>query len=313
MIALFILPALFVYLLVLAFLPMEKPAGWRARNIYILLSPGLLFAVVQVYSSVQTGQSVLGSILDEIVATFLGKPIESPFTQATFMVFKIGIPLLVLSLFSAAYVWVQRNRHGVLFALVAIVPFALVIVLTPFMFTEERYAFVTLPGWLILAAIGIDALMGNTKKMEAFFALGLLAVLVGDAMGSNMLYFRVNHGNRWDYRSAFELVEANLQEGDVVVSTFAEMGNYYLNREDVVAWDDVDADTIRQRKNRVWFVVIPDMTWYTGTEDFYYWVVHETRMIRTLYLRTIDNVNLEIYLYDPALSSQIEPLLDPMK
>jgi hypothetical protein len=55
------------------------------------------------------------------------------------------------------------------------------------------------------------------------------------------------------------------------------------------------------------------MAWYTGTEDFYWWVSHHTRMIKTIYIRTVDNTNLEIYLYDPAISSQLAPLKDPVR
>lgn len=313
LIALFILPVLVVYLFAVPFFSFEKPAGLRARNMLILLSPVLLFLALQVFMSIRSGDSMLGSILNEIVDTFFGKPIESAMTQATFMVFKLGIPLVVLSSFSAIYLWIQKSRQGLFFSLAAIVPFGLVIMITPFMFTEERYAFVTLPSWLVLAAVGIDLLLVRLKKYELIFAVGILAVLLGDAMGANLLYFRTNHGNRWDWKSAFGLVQANLQEGDVVVTTFSEVGNYYLSRDDVIAWDDVNVESIQAEGNRVWFVVIPDMTWYTGTEDFYYWVVHYTRMIRTLYLRTVDNTNLEIYLYDPAISSEMAPLKDPVK
>jgi hypothetical protein len=97
----------------------------------------------------------------------------------------------------------------------------------------------------------------------------------------------------------------------MVVSTFSELGNYYLKREDVVRWDAINQETIERSDRRVWFVIIPDMTWYTGTEDFYWWVSHYTRMIRTLYIRTVDNTNLEIYLYDPAAGAHLERLKDP--
>lgn len=311
MIALFILPVLLVYLVTVLFLRHEKPAGLRARNMYILLSPVLLFALYQVYGTIQNGDSVFASIWNEIVETFFGRPIESPFTQATFLVFKLGIPLMILSGFTAVYLWLQRNRQAMVFTLGAIVPVALVILITPFMFVEERYAFASLPSWLILAAIGINELLTRMKRPENLFAFGILAVLLGDAMGANLMYFHTNHGNRWDYRSAFALVDENMQEGDVVVSTFSEMGNYYLNRDDVVLWEEVNADSIVNDGKRVWFVVIPDMTWYTGTQDFYWWVVHYTRMIKSIYIRTVDNTNIEIYLYDPAVSSEMQPIEDP--
>lgn len=311
LIALFLVPALVLYLLAIKFLPIEKPVGLRAKNLYILLAPILFLGVYELYSLIRNGESIIGAILAEIVSTFFGKPIESPFTQTIFQVFKLGVPLFALSLLSGIYIWRQRTRAGWLFVLNAVVPFFLVILVTPFMFTEERYAFITLPAWLALAAIGIDALLVRVKQYERILAFGLLFVLLADSSGANLLYYRINHGNRWDYRSAFEIVQANLQEGDMVVSTFSEMGNYYLKRDDVVRWDDINKETVENGGRRVWFVIIPDMTWYTGTDDFYWWVSHYTRMIRTLYLRTVDNTNLEIYLYDPAASPLIERLKDP--
>jgi hypothetical protein len=311
LIALFILPALMLYLLAVRFLPIEKPIGLHARNMFILLAPFLLLGAYEIHSLIKNGESAIGAILAEIVSTFIGKPIENPLTQTIFQVFKLGLPLFALSLLSGIYILKQETRARWLFVLTAIIPFFLVILVTPFMFTEERYALVSLPAWLALAAFGIDALLARVKKFEMILAFGLLFVLLADALGSNLLYYRVNHGNRWDYRSAFAIVQANFQEGDMVVSTFSEMGNYYLKRDDVVRWDDSNQQTIESNDRRVWFVIIPDMTWYTGTEDFYWWVSHYTRMIRTLYIRTVDNTNLEIYLYDPAASAQLERLKDP--
>lgn len=311
LIALFILPSLVVYLLMVRFLPVEKPAGLRARNMYILGAPVLLFVVYEIYSLIQNGQSVIGAILAEIAATFFGKPIESPLTQTVFQVFKLGAPLFALSVLSAVYVWRGRTRAGWFFVLNAVVPFFLVILVTPFMFTEERYALVSLPAWLVLAAIGIDQLLIYLEKRETVIKLGLLAVLLADALGTDLLYYRINHGYRWDYRSAFAVVQANLRNEDMVVSTFSEMGNYYLHRDDVIRWDDINKDTVENSGRRVWFVILPDMTWYTGTEGFYWWVSHNTRMIRTFYLRTVDNAAIEIYLYDPLVSQQLVPLEDP--
>lgn len=313
LIAVFIVPALALYLLVVKFLPMEKPAGLRARNMYILLAPFLLFGVYEIFGLIRRGDSVIGAILAELVSTFFGKPIENPLTQAIFQIFNLGIPLFAFSLLSGIYVWRQRTRAGMLFVLNAVVPFFLVILVTPFMFTEERYALVSLPAWLALAAIGMDELLLRIKKFETILVLGLLFVQLADALGANLPYFRINHGNRWDYRSAFAIVQANMKEGDMIVSTFTEMGNYYLKRNDVVLWDDVNAEVVENSGRRAWFVVIPDMAWYTGTQDFYWWVSHYTRMIKTIYIRTVDNANIEIYLYDPAASPQLEPLNDPVR
>jgi len=140
LIALFILPVLLLYLFIVKFLPMEKPSGLRARNIYILLSPALLLVLYQVYNLIQSGNSVVGSIFNEIMTTFLGRPIESPFTQITFIVFNLGIPLFALAFFSGVYLLLKKNRQGLLITLSAFVPFFLVVLVTPFAFYVYRRA-----------------------------------------------------------------------------------------------------------------------------------------------------------------------------
>ena len=302
LIALFIVPVIFVYLLILGFLNFEKPIGLRMRNVLILLSPVILFGLLTIFSSIQSGESIFGSILSEILNTFFGKPIESSFTQTIFIIFEIGIPVFILSLASGFYIWGQRDRHKLLFFVAAVIPLGLVAILSPFMFTEERYVFPTLPAWLVLAAIAVDVLWGKLGKRETIFTAGILTLLIVVAMGANLMYYHVNHGNRRDYKGAFAIVQKNIQEDDVVVSTGPKLGDYYLNQE-VLLWESLDVNTIKASEDRIWFVVVPDMAWFTGTEDLYWWVSHNTRLVKTLYLRTIDNANIEIYLFDPAVTT----------
>jgi len=307
LISILILPVILVYLLILRFLPFEKPPGLRIRNLIMLLSPLILLGVYQAYNLIQNGESVIDSIFSEIISAFLGRSIENPITQTIFIIFNIGIPVFALSLSSGLYTWLHKSRHGLLFFIGAVIPFGVIAILTPFMFTEERYVFVTLPSWLVLTALGIEALWVRFRKYETVLVAGILLVLLADAMGTNLLYFHNNHGNRRDWKEAFAIVQANMHTGDVVVSTWPVLGNYYL-RQDVLQWESVDENTVIEYKQRVWFVVIPDMAWFTGTQDFYWWVSHNTRLIKTLYLRTVDNANLEIYLFDPAIDITLDSL-----
>jgi hypothetical protein len=175
------------------------------------------------------------------------------------------------------------------------------------MFIEERYAFMALPSWLILAALGIQALLMRARPTEVALAVCLLAIIFGDALGAELLYLRTGHGNRRDWKGAFAIVEENMREEDTIVSTWPQLGDYYLNRE-VIDWLDVDREDVLASDERVWFVVIPSMTWTTGTERFYFWVSRNTRLITILSYRTLDETNLEIYLYDPAIQSELIPL-----
>jgi 4-amino-4-deoxy-L-arabinose transferase-like glycosyltransferase len=304
LIAVFILPVIVLYLILLKVAKFSDPPGFRARNLLILLSPGIALIIYQIFSSMISGQSIVADIVDEIVSTFYGNSIENPFTQTIFIVFEIGIPLIIFSFFSGLFLLAQKSRMGLLIFLSAVVPLVLVIILTPFMFTEERYAFVTLPSWIIMAAIGLRELFTRPKNLQKYLIYGIIALLIVDAAGAYLLYFHINHGNRRDWRGAFAIVEENIQEEDLVVSTWPELGAYYMDRE-VMLWEEMDLDAIKKSEQKIWFVVIPDMAWVTGTEDVYWWVAHNARMIDILYLRTIDNANIEIYLFDPAQNSFI--------
>jgi 4-amino-4-deoxy-L-arabinose transferase-like glycosyltransferase len=299
MIAIFILPVIALYLILLKVGKYKVPPGFRAKNLLILLSPVILLIIYQVFSSMISGQSIIADIVDEIITTFYGKSIENPFTQLVFIAFELGIPLMTFSLISGLFWLSQKSRLGLLMILGAVVPLILVVLITPFMFIEERYVFMTLPSWLFLAAYGVNELFTRYKSVEKIFVIGIIILLLADAMGSNLMYFHTNNGNRRDWRSAFSIVELNSIEDDLVVSTWPELGAYYLGT-DVKLWQDVDLDTVIDSNKRIWFVVIPDMAWYTNSIDLYWWVEHNCRLTEVLYLRTVDNTNLEIYLCDPS-------------
>jgi hypothetical protein len=267
----------------------------------LIILPGVAFGLVEVYSLITTGQSrFFGDF-----GGFFGNSIENPFGQAVFIVFEIGIPLVILSFFSGIYLLLQKSRAGLFFFLGAVVPFALVILVTPFMFTEERYVFETLPSWLILGAIAVKELFTQAKNYGKLLTIGILVLLLADAAGANLMYYRVNNGNRRDWKGAFALVQERSREGDIVVSTWPELGDYYLGRE-TISWKEIDRDAVTQSGKRVWFVIIPEMAWFWKTEDFLWWVTRNSELIDVRYLRLPDNTNLLIYLYDPSRNTSIE-------
>ena len=307
LLALLVLPAIFLYLLIIKFLPFEKPAGLRARNILILLAPAFAIGLFSAYGQFVQGESFFLTMLQNVYEIFVGNPIETPAIQATFIAFESRIPLVVLALASGLYLLTQKSRAGLFFLLIAVVPVVIVVILVPIMFIEERYAFMTLPSWLILAALGIQALLSRSRQHEFVLAICLMAIILGDALGAELLYFRTGHGNRRDWKGAFAIVEDNIREGDAVVTTWPELGDYYLDR-DVTDWLDVSRDDILASDERVWFVIIPSRTWATGTEGFYNWLIRNTRLVTIIAFRTLDETTLEIYLYDPAIHAELTPL-----
>jgi 4-amino-4-deoxy-L-arabinose transferase-like glycosyltransferase len=295
LLALLIAPVIFCYLLLVWLLPVEKPSGLRLRNLAILIVPVIAVGIIDGINFYYFGYfRFLGSF-----GNFFQQQIEDPFRQGTFIAYNIGIPLLTLSLFSGLYLLLKKNRAGIFVFLGASIPFILVTLLTAFFFTEERYALVTLPFWFILAAIAVKELFSQTKNYGKLLAVGVLILLVADAAGANLMYYHINHGNRRDWKGAFTLVQERRRESDIIVSTWPELGNYYLNQE-VISWQDIGPDDVEKSSERIWFVVIPDMAWFWGSEDFYWWLTQNGELINVQYLRRLDNTNLFIYLYDPA-------------
>lgn len=295
LLALLIAPVIICYLLIVWLLPEQKPPGLRLRNLLILIIPVIVVGIIEGINFYNLGYfRFLGSFGD-----FFQQQTEDPFRQGTFIAYNVGIPLLTLSLFSGLYLLLKKNRAGIFVFLSASVPLILVILLSAFYFTEERYALVTLPFWIILAAIAVKDLYSQTKNYGKLLAVGVLILLLADAAGANLMYFHVNHGNRRDWRGAFALVQERRRENDVIVSTWPELGEYYLKQE-VISWRDIGPDDVEKSNERTWFVVIPDMAWFWGSEDFYWWLSRNGELINVQYLRRLDNTNLYTYLYDPT-------------
>lgn len=293
MLFLLIMPAIAAYLLLSVVLPTQKTPGFRIKNFILTGLPLIAGGLIEVYSLVSSGTSRFFGGFEHVA-----KSIENPFAQSIFIAFEIGIPLLTFSVFSGLFLLSQRQRAGVLILLGAVVPLVLIVIATPFMFTEERYAFITLPCWLTLAAIGVKELWGRTVGCARLLTVGILSLLLADAAGSQVMYFHVNNGNRRDFKGAFAFVQERSGPDDIIVSTFPKIGTYYLDRE-IVSWQDLDVVTIEESAKRIWFIIIPDMAWYWGNQDVYWWVSHNAELIQVKYLRRPDNADLFVYLYDP--------------
>jgi hypothetical protein len=300
--ALFLGPVVVAYLLLLWLLPFPKPPGFRLRNIVLIIAPGLIMLVVDGLRFLFTSYSYF------LVSMELSynQPIDDPIRLGISILFNIGIPLVVLAGFGGIYLLQQKSRAGLFFFLAAVVPVILLLLLNPFIFTKDRYVFITLPSWLILAAIAVKEIFGQMQHHGKLLAIGVLVLLLADAVGANLLYYQVNNGNRRDWRRAFNLVEERSDAEDMVVTWWPELGSYYLNRE-FVAWPDIDSEMVIESGKKVWFVTDSETVW--GNLPLKAWVEQNAELIEVLYLRLRDDdFNLRIYLYDPARHTSAELL-----
>jgi hypothetical protein len=215
----------------------------------------------------------------------------------TFIAFNIGIPLMCFAFFGGLYLLLQRSRAGLLIFIAAVIPVVLLLLLNSFIFTKDRYVFVTLPSWIILGAVAVAGILDQAKSYGKLLVVGVLVLFLADAAGANLLYYTVNHGNRRDWRGAFALVQERKADHDVVVTTRPELGNYYLGQE-VLAMKEIAPDAVVASGKRYWFVIDSESVWVTG--KIWTWVEQNGELIDVRYLRVPEDISLRTYLYDPG-------------
>jgi len=292
LIALLLVPVVVCYLLLLKIMPFEKPPGLRPRNLLLILLPGIVVGIHQVYSLVATGWFYLSHAID----VFVGKPIDDPFRLLAFIGFNIGIPLMSLAFFGGIYLLLEKSRAGLFVFTSALVPLLLLVIVSPFIFAKDRYVFITLPSWIILAAIAVKETLSHFRERGIVLAIGVLVLLLADAGGANLLYYQINRGNRRDWKGAFALIQERRAENDIIVSTRPELGTYYLGQE--VRWmGDITPDVAAKSGERIWFVTDSESVWVTG--EIRMWVEENCELIDVRALRVPEDISLRVYLCDP--------------
>jgi mannosyltransferase len=291
--ALFIVPVVVCYLLLQRMLQFDRPPGLRARNLVLLMLPVIAAGILEVHNLLTTGTS---RFFGDFAWFFLYRT-DDPFKMLAYIGFDIGIPLMCLAFFGGLYLLSQKSRAGLLTFTAAVVPVVLLLLLNPFIFTKDRYVFVTLPSWIVLAAVAVKGIFAQAKNHGRLLAAGVLVLLLADAAGDILLYYHVNHGGRRDWERAFALIEERSREGDRFVSFWPELEDYYLGQE-VISLQDIDPEIVLQSGERFWFVTDSETEW--GNKEMKLWLEHNAELIEVLYLRTPDDFSLRIYLYDPA-------------
>lgn len=291
--AAFLGPVIVSYLILLKLLPFEIPAGFRLRNIILILSPGIVFGLIEMYSLVVHGQS---RFFADFGWFFLYRT-KDPLRMLSLISFSIGPSLIALAFFGGLYLLVQKSRIGLLMFLGAVIPITIVVLLNPFIFTKDRYVFVSLFSWLILAAVAVQAIFAQTQNYGKLIAVGVLVLLLTDAAGTNLLYYQVNNGNRRDWKGAFTLVKERSQAGDELVTWWPDWEGFYVDQE-IILWENIDPEFVTHSGKRFWFVLDDETIWGNGRMKR--WMEQNAELIGIKYLRQVNDIYLVIYLYDPA-------------
>lgn len=297
LLALFLIPVLGSYLVLLALLPLEKPRGFRRLRILILgLILGILLAAYFAWPYLQELSSWLSGF---------GRINNSPFWLAAGVVYYVRVVTVCLAVAGAILLFSHQSRplqrSALLLSLNAGLPLLTVMLLATFHYTANRYVFITLTSWLILAAAAVVELFRHTPRRARWLAIGVLLVLLLDPLSEATLYFQYQNGNRDDWRAALALIQARSDPDDQIVTPHPEIAEYYLGRQTTHYSWTTPAD-IEATSQTVWFV--EDLTVSELHPDFYYWLRNEAQLVGvfdvTVQARTF---TMRVYSYHPTRTS----------
>lgn len=286
--AIFLIPVVVAYLIILRYLPFEKPAGLRWRNVLILLVPSL--AIGLLYS--------LEFVRDpEIWLRGFAWVNNNPFWILSGVIFYVGLAFICMGCVAAVFMLLHKNRAVLLLSLAAVFPLVALITLSLVQYTANRYAFVSLSSWLILAALGVWLLLSQSKGLGWILALGVLLILILEPISENYLYYHDQNGNRDNWKAAFNLIDRLKQPDDLVVVTNPELGYLYTDAsiEGIFRFDTTNPPL---DKGRIWF--IEDNNLGEKLPDKLKWLQANTELIANFdnHVRA-RNFKMRVYLFDP--------------
>jgi mannosyltransferase len=288
--ALFYLPVVIGYFLVLQLLRFEKPAGFRVRNI-------LLVTIVPLVLGLFFGGRFVAEPSDW-VSDFSYVTADPLFIFSLFVHY-VGIPIICLGVVGALYLVFKKDRLGLFLALAALVPLLAVMVISPFQFTSTRYTFITLPAWLMLASFTALTFLSQAQGKAKILAVGGILVILASPIFSDYLYFRYENGYRANWKAAFELVERRKAPEDLVVTPAISLGIFYLGPQQgkqVYDMFKIDQNFIATSDQRVWIVnnrrkIEPSLQ---------NWVEQNCELIEVFDVQVgVETKEMRVYLFDP--------------
>jgi uncharacterized membrane protein len=287
LLALFFAPVVASHVVLLKVLPFEKPAGLRWRNLAIFILPGLVLALFFV-----------GPYLKDLSGWLAGFGYASnhPFWLLASVTYYVGIPTLAMSVGGALYLLTKKSRAALLLSLGAVIPLLIMISISPFHYTASRYLFISLTSWIILAGFAAIELFFQSQKQAKILALAGVLILLLQPLGENILYYSYQHGNRDNWKAAFELIKEHREAGDLIVTTNPELGNYYL-QDKIVSWRKLDLAQIEANKGNIWFV--EDGVAHERYPEIHNWLKSNARLVANFDVHAqAKNFVMRVYLHD---------------
>lgn len=287
--AFYLIPIIAIYLLTTRYRDFRKAISLQHRRLYIIFVPVVIVvAPLSIY--------VL-NYMKRFVNIFNGLQINNPIWILGGSFYYIGLPVITFALLGLYYLITDKDRSAVLIGLSAFIPLLGTSFLSLYIYTANRYVFVSLVSWVLLAGVAIKQLLYRTTGREKILASGALFILVTMSMSANISYFVYQHGNRANWKAAFQTIKQNMEPGDAVVTANRNLADYYMG-ERTQAINFLDRESIQQLGQRIW--IIEDGEAINAQPWLRKWLMENAslRGIHDVHFEA-RNFFLRVYLYDP--------------
>jgi hypothetical protein len=295
LLALFFIPVIVSYLLLLKVLPIPKPKGLKVRNLAFFFLPGFVLGLLFAAPYLRDLRGWFAAFVPDSA---------NPLWLVAVVVYYVGLPVVCLGVFGALYSFICKTepRKALFFFLGATIPLLANVAITPFHYTASRYVFVSLTSWILLASLFVGVLFAELRGNARVIALGVAVLLASAYLSEDLLYFRYQNGNRDDWKGAFEYVKANRGADDLVVSTNAMVGSYYMGEK--IPRVDVLREPLKLSEyGQVW--IVADLSIESDFPELLPWLADQTQQVANFDVHAnARNFKMRVYLYRPVQSSQ---------
>jgi hypothetical protein len=228
--------------------------------------------------------------------SFGGAEYQPPHRLAMGSIYMTG-PAVVLA--AGASAWMLRRsdtRTSIYLLAAAIVPIAVFAAWSIGNYVGLRYLFISLFGWLALAAIGLDRIAAELYRRGHGMLLAMAPLVVRVVSSGHILigYYTNAYGFHPRWPEAFAYVAQHAAPGDVIACRHQIVGRYYLERPDI-EFLPLNADELAAMGERVWLVVESEST---VEQDIGPWIFEHAQLKKSLELsipRPISRVMVLLY------------------
>ena len=283
LLALFFVPVVIVYLLLLIILPFESPPRLKLNVFYGVIGLGFLFTVFFAWEFIQDI-----TLWQQIYMTWIGRGPIDVFVE---YIKGIDAPIALFSFLGAILGIYKKNRFILLLTINIAIPLLLLMGISTFQFTHNRYMFISSISSFIIAAWALQQLIfhqnGKARWITISFVIMMLSIPINDLLP----YYSNLSGWRIDWKSANSYVESQFDPDDMLMSNNVEVSHFYSGLK--VYGMDSKPDALEQvngRYQRVWFII-------GGTirldHDLHNWVRQHATIMYSI------EPKLHVYVYDP--------------